>query len=144
MICCGADGTPDGTNPHPAPSRHTVLYVFVTHAGSLPSTNFTMIYSNDFASSHRDSHASHGTQDPTKGIATGTFNGTRERRTPSEMHTRREWTDYDLYAFVKERQTLMGIHGDPVPVLLAGMNIDSRECPVGNMSRRPAPVKLKW
>jgi hypothetical protein len=95
-----------------------------------------MIHSNVFASSHRESLASYDPHDLPERTVTGIFNGTQEQETPRGMHTRREWTGYELYAFIKERQTLMGTDGDPVPTPLRGMNIDSKYCPVSVLKWR--------
>jgi len=51
------------------------------------------------------------TQDLLKSIAPVTLHGTDT----SKVHIRKEWTNYELYAFVLERQTVMGINGHPVP-----------------------------
>lgn len=91
-----------------------------------------MIHSHGPDASYGNIQASCDTQDLPNSIAPVTLHGTDISRTPSQVHTRREWTAYELYAFVLERQTLMGINGHPIPTSLWGMNIDSRNCPVSH------------
>jgi len=77
-----------------------------------------------------DIQTNRDTQDLPKSIAPVTIHDTDISRTPSQVHTRRKWTAYELYAFVLERQTLMGVNGHPMPTSIWGKNIDSRDCPV--------------
>lgn len=79
-----------------------------------------------------DTQTNLDTQDFPESIVPATLHGTDANKNPSKVHTRREWTDYELYAFVLERQTVMGTNGHPVPSSIWGKNIDSRDCPVSS------------
>lgn len=72
------------------------------------------------------------TQDFPESITPATLHGTDTSNSLSKVHKRREWTAYELYAFVFERQTVMGTNGHPVPSSIWGKNIDSRDCPVSS------------